>query len=127
MAKSAIETTDAPAAIGPYSQAVRSGNMVFCSGQLGLDPETGELVAGGVEAQARRIFSNLRAILKAAGAQPDDIVRTTIYLTDLGDFARVNEIYADFFAEPFPSRVTIGVASLPKGAVIEIDATAITD
>ena len=124
MEKTVIRTAAAPAAIGPYSQAVRAGDLLFCSGQLGLVPETGELAPGGVDAEARRALDNLKAVLEAAGGSLADVLRTTIYLVDLGDFARVNEIYAEYFAAPHPSRVTIGVAALPKGGRIEIDATA---
>jgi 2-iminobutanoate/2-iminopropanoate deaminase len=121
----AIATDAAPRAIGPYSQAVRSGPWLFCSGQIGLDPTTGELVPGGVVAEAERVLENLRAVLAAAGASLDSVVRTTIYLVDLADFGRVNDIYARFFTAPFPARATVGVAALPRGARIEIDATAI--
>jgi len=120
----AISTTDAPQAIGPYSQAIRSGGWIFCSGQIGLDPGTGALVDGGVVAEAERVLENLRAVLAADGAGLGQVVRTTIYLTDLSDFARVNEIYARFFTAPFPARATVGVAALPRGAKVEIDAIA---
>ena len=125
MKKTVISTTAAPAAIGPYSQAVRAGGMLYCSGQLGLDPASGELVAGGVEAEARRVLDNLQAVLAAAGGGLDDVVRTTIYLVDLADFARVNAIYGEYFTAPHPSRATVGVAALPKGGRIEIDAVAV--
>jgi len=127
MTKKAVQTADAPAAIGPYSQAIRAGASLYCSGQLGLDPATGELVAGGVGAEARRALENLRAVVSAAGGSLDDVVRTTIYLVDLADFAAVNAIYAEFFNEPYPSRVTIGAAALPKSGRVEIDALAIID
>jgi len=120
-----IHTDKAPKAIGPYSQAVRSGNLVFCSGQIGLHPATGEMVTGGVVAETQRILGNLHAVLAAAGATLDDVVRTTIYLTDLADFAAVNEVYGIFFAAPFPARATVGVAALPRGAKVEIDAIAV--
>jgi len=123
--KRAITTTDAPQAIGPYSQAVRVGEWLFCSGQIGLDPATGELVPGGVVAEAGRVLENLRAVLIAAGGSLDDVVRTTIYLVDLADFSRVNEVYARFFQSPYPARVTVGVAALPRGARVEIDAIAV--
>jgi 2-iminobutanoate/2-iminopropanoate deaminase len=123
--KDPITTTAAPAAIGPYSQAVRAGQWLFCSGQIGLDPATGELVAGGVVAEATRVLENLRAVLTAAGGSLDSIVRTTIYLVDLADFTRVNEVYARCFTPPFPARATVGVAALPRGARIEIDAIAV--
>jgi 2-iminobutanoate/2-iminopropanoate deaminase len=124
MTKEAIATTQAPQAIGPYSQAVRTGPWLFLSGQIGLDPGSGELVAGGVVAEARQVLQNLRAVLTAAGASPDDVLRTTIYLVDLNDFSRVNEVYAGFFRAPYPARATVGVAALPRGARIEIDAIA---
>jgi 2-iminobutanoate/2-iminopropanoate deaminase len=104
---------------------VQAGPWLFCSGQIGLDPATGELVAGSVEAEATRVLENLRAVLSAAGVAADSVVRTTIYLVDLADFARVNEIYARFFRAPFPARATVGVAALPRGARVEIDAVAI--
>jgi len=123
--KEAISTDGAPGAIGPYSQAVRVGQWLFCSGQIGLDPATGALVDGGVVAETKRVFENLRAVLAAAGAALDQIARTTIYLVDLGDFARVNEVYARYFTAPYPARATVGVAALPRGARVEIDAIAL--
>jgi 2-iminobutanoate/2-iminopropanoate deaminase len=123
--KDTIATTQAPQAIGPYSQAVRSGAWLFCSGQIGLDPATGQLVGGGVEAETTRVLDNLRAVLVAAAATLDDVVRTTIYLVDLADFTRVNEVYARYFSAPFPARATVGVAALPRGAHVEIDAIAV--
>lgn len=119
-----IATDKAPQAIGPYSQAILSGDLVFCSGQIGLDPETGQLVAGGVEAEASRVLENLRAVLAAAGLTPAAVVRTTIYLADLADFSLVNTLYEAFFAPPYPARSTVGVAALPRGARVEIDAVA---
>jgi 2-iminobutanoate/2-iminopropanoate deaminase len=119
-----IATADAPAAIGPYSQAVRAGGFIFLSGQIPLDPATGQLVAGDVEAQAERVLKNLGAILTAAGATFGQVVRTTIYLVDLSHFAAVNTVYARFFAQPYPARVTVQVAALPRGAQVEIDAIA---
>lgn len=119
-----IATDAAPRAIGPYSQAVRSDDLIFCSGQIGLDPATGELVAGGVEAETPRVLENLRAVLIAAGVTQRAVLRTTIYLVDLGDFARVNAMYETFFEAPFPARSTVGVAALPRGARVEIDAIA---
>jgi reactive intermediate/imine deaminase len=116
-----ISTKDAPAAIGPYSQAIRAGDTVYLSGQIPLDPNSMQLVEG-FEAQVRRVFDNLRAVCRAAGGDFDRVVRVTIYLTDLAQFPKVNEIMATYFAEPFPARVTIGVASLPRGAQVEIDA-----
>ncbi len=122
--KRAITTEHAPQAIGPYSQAVRVGEWLFLSGQIGLDPSSGELVPGGVVAEAQRVLENLRAVLAAAGATLDDVVRTTIYLVDLADFARVNEVYGECFHPPYPARATVGVAALPRGARVEIDAIA---
>ena len=122
--KEAIATDQAPQAIGPYSQAVRVGDWLFLSGQIGLDPASGELTAGGVLAETRQVLENLRAVLTAAGAALDDVVRTTIYLVDLADFSRVNEIYTGFFRAPYPARATVGVAALPRGARVEIDAVA---
>jgi 2-iminobutanoate/2-iminopropanoate deaminase len=120
----AIATTAAPAAVGPYSQGVRAGALLFCSGQIPLDPATGALVTGGFRAEAERVLSNLEAVLSAAGMSLRDVVRTTVYLTDLGDFPLLNEVYAARFGEPFPARVTVGVSALPKGARLEIDAIA---
>ena len=121
MSREAISTDSAPRAIGPYSQAVRAGNTVYLSGQIPLDPATGELVGGGFESETRRVFDNLRAVAAAAGATLDHAVRVTIYLTDIGKFPVVNGIMAEYFNEPYPARVTIGVASLPKGAAVEED------
>lgn len=125
MPKKSIRTEEAPAAVGPYSQAVRHGRMLFCSGQIGIDPATGELVPGGIEAEVRQVLLNIAAVLAAAGVTTDAVVKTTIYLADLGDFRLVNEIYAAFFAEPFPARATVGVKELPLGARVEMDAIAI--
>ena len=119
----AIATALAPAAIGPYSQAVVVDGLLFCSGQLGLDPETGELVEG-VEAQAERALRNLAAVLDAAGVAWADVVKTTIFLADMGDFAAVNAVYARFMPDPPPARSTIQVAALPKGGLVEIEAVA---
>ncbi len=123
MTRQAISTTGAPAAIGPYSQAIAAGDLVFCSGQLGLDPATGELVEG-VEAQAERALRNLAAVLDAAGATWGDVVKTTLFLADMGDFAAVNAIYATFMPDPPPARSTFAVGALPKGGRIEIEAIA---
>lgn len=117
-----VQADGAPAALGPYSHAVRSGGLLFCSGQVPLDPATGELVGGGVGAQTRRCLENLQAVCAAAGAELADAVRCGIYVTDMGTFAEVNEAYAAFFAEAPPARSTIGVAALPAGAQVEIDA-----
>jgi 2-iminobutanoate/2-iminopropanoate deaminase len=124
MTRSAISTGGAPAAIGPYSQAVDAGGMVFCSGQLGLDPATGE-VADGVEAQAERALKNLTAVLDAAGLAWVDVVKTTIFLVDIGDFAAVNAVYGAVMPDPPPARSTVGVAALPKGCRVEIEAIAV--
>ena len=121
MARRTIHTPKAPKAIGPYSQAVAANGTVYLSGQVGLDPATGELVAGGVEAEARRVFSNLAAVAEAAGSSLAAAVRVTIYLADFASFATVNGIMQEFFSEPYPARVTIGAAALPKGAAIEVD------
>ena len=122
MSRKIIHTEQAPKAIGPYSQAVRAGNTVYLSGQIPLDPATGELVGGDITAQSRRVFENLTAVCAAAGGSLADIVRAGIYLTDLGDFAAVNAVMADYCREPFPARSTIGVSALPRGARVEIDA-----
>jgi 2-iminobutanoate/2-iminopropanoate deaminase len=117
-----ISTDKAPAAIGPYSQAIRTGSMLFCSGQVALDPSTGELVKEDVEGQAHRCLENLSAVCEAAGASLTQAVRCTLYLADMGDFARVNKVYGQFFGDDPPARVAVGVAALPKGADVEIDA-----
>ena len=118
-----VSTENAPAAIGPYSQAIRTGSLLFCSGQVALDPSTGELVKEDVEGQARRCLENLSAVCQAAGASLSQAVRCTVYLADMGDFTRVNDAYADYFgSDDPPARVAIGVAGLPKGADVEIDA-----
>lgn len=119
-----IATDKAPAAIGPYSQAVRAGDYLFCSGQIPLLPETGEMVAGGIAEQTRQVLMNLSAVLDAAGVDFSAVAKTTIYLADLADFAVVNEIYAGFCSDPAPARATVQVAALPKGALIEVDAIA---
>ncbi len=116
-----ISTPDAPAAIGTYSQAVRAGDTVYLSGQIPLDPKTMQLVEG-FENQVKRVFENLRAVCRAAGGDFDRVVRVTVYLTDLANFAKVNEVMATYFHEPYPARAAIGVASLPRGALVEIDA-----
>lgn len=122
MPKTIVSTSNAPAAIGPYSQAVRAGSTVYLSGQIALDPATGELVAGGVAEQAERAFANLAAVAEAAGGSLADCVKLTLFLTDLGQFATVNEIMARHFAEPYPARATVEVSALPKGAVFEVEA-----
>jgi reactive intermediate/imine deaminase len=123
--KEAIATKGAPAAIGPYSQALRSGQLVFLSGQVPLDPATGQIAEGDIAAQTRRAMDNLGAVLAAAGCSFGDVVRTTIYLVDLGNFAAVNEAYATYFAPPYPARATVQVSALPRGAAIEIDMVAV--
>jgi 2-iminobutanoate/2-iminopropanoate deaminase len=119
-----IETTKAPAAIGPYSQAVRAGDYLFCSGQIPLLPESGEMISGGVAKQTRQMLDNLAQVLAAAGVDFSSVVKTTIYLADLADFNTVNEIYAEYCVSIAPARATVQVAALPKGALVEIDAVA---
>jgi len=123
MTRQAIQTNGAPAPVGPYSQAIVAGDLVFCSGQVGLDPATGELV-DGLEAQAERALRNLSAVLDAAGVSWADVVKTTIFLADVGDFAAVNAIYAKVVPDPPPARSTVGVGGLPKGALVEVEAIA---
>lgn len=127
MGREVIQTSGAPAAIGPYSQAVAvpAGRMVFCSGQIPLDPATGQLVEGDIQAQTERVMKNLEAVLQAAGASFADVVRCGIFLTDLGDFAKVNEVYARSFPSNPPARATVQVSALPRGARVEIDAMAV--
>ncbi|MHB8384780.1 MAG: RidA family protein [Candidatus Binataceae bacterium] len=122
--KRAIETKSAPAAIGPYSQAAVEGSMVFCSGQIGLDPHTGAIVPGGIETETRRVLANIREVLAADGMGFADVVKTTIFLADLGDFDLVNRIYGEHFEPPFPARSTIQAAALPRQARIEIEVIA---
>lgn len=128
MARDVIQTAEAPKAIGPYSQAVAvpAGRMVFLSGQIPLDPATGEMVQGDVQAQAERVMKNLEAVLKAAGCTFADVVRCGIFLTDLGDFAKVNEVYARYFPANPPARATVQVSALPRGAKVEIDCIAVS-
>jgi 2-iminobutanoate/2-iminopropanoate deaminase len=123
MTRQAIQTSSAPGAIGPYSQAIAVGDLVFCSGQVGLDPATGEL-ADGVEAQTERALRNLAAVLDAAGVAFADVVKTTIFLADIGDFTTVNDVYGRFMPDPPPARSTVGVGALPRGARVEIEAIA---
>jgi 2-iminobutanoate/2-iminopropanoate deaminase len=125
MTRHAVSTTAAPSAIGPYSQAIAAGGLVFCSGQVGLDPTTGDLVEGGLEAQAERALRNLSAVLDAAGCGWDDVVKTTVFLADIADFATVNGIYGRFMPDPPPARSTFAVGALPKGARIEVEAVAV--
>lgn len=122
--KRAVSTSEAPGAIGPYSQGIRQGVWLFSAGQVGLDPGTGELVAGGASEQAQRALQNLGAVLRAAGLGPEHVVKTTVFLIDMADFADVNKVYGRFFSEPFPARSTVQVAALPKGARVEIDLVA---
>ncbi|OOC09771.1 MULTISPECIES: RidA family protein [Thioalkalivibrio] len=124
MSREVIQTDAAPAAIGPYSQAVRTGDTLYLSGQIPLDPATMDLVDGGIEAQIRRVFDNLAAVLDAAGARLGDIAKLNIYLVDLTHFPLVNELMSEYFSEPYPARAAIGVAALPKGAQVEMDAIA---
>ncbi|CAA9323977.1 MAG: RidA/YER057c/UK114 superfamily protein [uncultured Lysobacter sp.] len=127
MTRTIIHTEQAPAAIGPYSQAVRAGNTVYFSGQIALDPQTGTLVEGDASVQARRAFDNLRAVCEAAGGSLGQIVRLGLYLTDLGEFAAVNAVMAEYFQAPFPARSTVEVAGLPRGAAFEVDAVMVLD
>jgi reactive intermediate/imine deaminase len=122
MTRNIVQTDEAPAAVGPYSQAVRHGNLVFLSGQVALDPSSGKLVDGGIDAQTRQVFTNLQAVCRASGGSLDDVVKLNIYLTDLGHFATVNGIMAETFSAPYPARATIGVAALPLGAQVEMEA-----
>ena len=122
--RTVVQTNAAPAAIGPYSQAIRNGELVLTAGQIGIDPNTGELV-DGVTAQAERALRNLTAILDAAGTTPERVIKTTIFLADMADFAAVNEVYARHFSPPYPARSTVAVAGLPKGALVEIEAVAL--
>lgn len=122
--KKVVRSDGAPAAIGPYSQAISSGDMVFCSGQLGLDPATGLLAGGSASEQVKRCLLNLEAVLSAAGLSMSDVVKTTLYLVDMGEFKEVNESYAAFFGESPPARSTVGVSALPLGARVEVEAIA---
>jgi len=124
LSKTVLSSPDAPKAIGPYSQAVRAGYLLFASGQIPLDPASGSIVEGDVTAQTRRVMENLRAVLKAGGLSLADVVRTTIYLIDLNDFTKVNDAYGSYFEEPYPARATVQVARLPRDARVEIDAIA---
>jgi reactive intermediate/imine deaminase len=121
MPRTPIHTSRAPQAIGTYSQAVRAGDTVYLSGQIPLDPATGELVAGDMEAQVRRVFENLKAVCEAAGGDLSQVVKLTVYLTDLAHFALVNRVMAEYFTQPYPARAAVGVAALPKGAAVEMD------
>ena len=124
MGKKIIATSKAPAAIGPYSQAIRIGDFLYTSGQISLDPETMEMITGDIEVETEKVLKNIEAILKADGLNLNNIIRTTVYLTDLSEFARMNQVYEKFFADTKPARACVQVAALPKGAKIEIDAVA---
>lgn len=123
--KTCIVADTAPQAIGPYSQAVEAGGFLFVSGQIPLEPASGQMVEGGIEVQTARVLDNLQTILTAAGASLADVVKTTVYIKDMGDFARVNEVYARYFAKDCPARVCVAVSDLPKGALVEIDVIAV--
>ena len=120
----AISTKQAPAAIGPYSQAIRVGNLVYTSGQIPIDPATGAFVEGGIKEQTRQSLTNVRAILSEAGLAMSDVVKTTVFMADMNDFAEMNGVYAEFFAEPYPARSAVAVKTLPKGALVEIEVVA---
>ena len=122
--KKTIATSEAPAAVGPYSQAVAVGGLLFCAGQIPLDPATGEIVAGDVAAQTERVCANIAAVLKADGKTFANVVKTTVFLTDMANFAAMNAVYANYFTEPFPARSTVAVAGLPRGAQVEIEVVA---
>lgn len=120
----AISTKKAPAAIGPYSQAIRVGNLIYTSGQIPLDPATGAFVEGGIKEQTRQALTNIKAILEEAGTSMDNVVKTTVFMANMDDFADMNAVYAEFFTEPYPARSAVAVKSLPKGALIEIEVIA---
>ena len=122
--KKVISTTKAPAAIGPYSQAIRVGNLVYTSGQIPIDPATGVFAEGGIKEQTRQSLLNLKAILEEAGLTMGDVVKATVFMADMNDFAAMNAVYAEFFAEPYPARSAVAVKTLPKGALVEIEAVA---
>ena len=124
MMKKVISTTKAPAAIGPYSQAIQVGNLVYTSGQIPIDPATGLFVAGGIKEQTRQSLLNVKAILEEAGLTMSDVVKTTVFMADMNDFADMNAVYAEFFAEPYPARSAVAVKTLPKGALVEIEVIA---
>jgi 2-iminobutanoate/2-iminopropanoate deaminase len=125
--KQAVSSPDAPKAIGPYSQAVRAGQLLFLSGQVPIDPSTGQMIDGDIAAQTRRVFENLAAVLNAGGRSFADVVRTTVFLADMNDFTAMNEVYGQYFSEPYPARATVQVARLPKDARVEIDLIASFD
>jgi 2-iminobutanoate/2-iminopropanoate deaminase len=125
MRREIIVTKEAPAAVGPYSQAIRVGDWVFTAGQVALDPATGQLIGGGVEVQTRQVLKNIAAVLNAAGSSLDKVIKTTVFLKDIGDFKTMNQVYGEFFAHEPPARSTVEVANLPLGALVEIEAIAI--
>ena len=125
MQKKVVQTDKAPKAIGPYSQAIRTEAMIYTAGQTGLEPATGELIAGGLEEQTRQVLNNIRNVLEAAGSSLEHVVKTTVFLKDMNDFAKMNSIYAEYFGENPPARSTIAVAALPKGGLVEIEAVAL--
>jgi len=127
MSKEVIQTDKAPAAIGPYSQAIKCGGMLFISGQIPVNPDSGEVVEGDIKAQTKRVLDNLKAILAAAGLDLSAVVKTTVYLSDMNDFPEMNEVYADYFSHAPPARATVQVAGLPKGVSVEIDAIAVCE
>ena len=123
----AIATKNAPAAIGPYSQGIKAGKTIYVSGQIPIDPATGEFAGQDIETQTRQSLTNIKNILKEAGADMSDVVKTTVLLNDIADFAAMNKVYAEFFTEPYPARAAFQVAAIPKGALVEIEAVAVTD
>lgn len=125
MSMKSIHTNQAPAAIGPYSQAIEANGMIFASGQIPIDPATGQFVEGGIQDQTRQALTNARNILQAAGTDMENVIKTTVYLSDINNFAAMNEVYAQFFTEPFPARSAVAVKDLPKGALVEIEVLAI--
>ena len=125
MSMKSIHTNQAPAAIGPYSQAIEANGMIFASGQIPIDPATGQFVEGGIQEQTRQALTNARNILQAAGTDMENVIKTTVYLSDINNFAAMNEVYAQFFTEPFPARSAVAVKDLPKGALVEIEVLAI--
>ena len=125
--KEVIKTEKAPKAIGPYSVGIKWGNLIFASGQLGIDPETGDIVSGGVQAQTRQALKNLQAVMASSGMSLDNVVKTTVFLNDINDFLKMNEVYAEFFSGDFPARSAIQAAALPKGGLVEIEAIAISE
>ena len=127
MRRQPVETPQAPKAIGPYAQAIRAGGLVYTSGQIGIDPATGALVPGGIEAQTRRVLENLKAVLAASGSSLEKVLRVTVYLTDLGHFQAMNRIFAEYLDAHRPARSTVGVAALPMGALVEMDMIAVCD